>query len=112
HRGAGKRFWFDGAPETIGAQIKFLESAKKLSEEHLQKLVEGLSMPDDLAPKPKIALPAPDPRRAEFRILDFIQGTLRRSGRDYRTQCPACAQNGKDPCRDNLAILRSDPRVY
>jgi len=32
--------------------------------------------------------------------------------RNYWTQCPSCAQQGRDKSGDNLAISIADPRKY
>ena len=112
HRGAkGQRFWFDDAAPDPYSQIEFLENLPKVSEEQIRRLVEGLSMPADLQPPPPLSLPPYDPMRREFHILDHVPRG-RRSGKDYRTRCPSCAQLGRDKENDNLAVCISDPRKY
>jgi hypothetical protein len=36
----------------------------------------------------------------------------RRDSRNMWGQCPSCEKGGKDRGRDNLAIKKSDPRLY
>ncbi len=111
HRAAGKRFWFYGANFNCAAQLDYLERLRKITEEQMSTLVQGLCMPEDLRPKPSISLPPYDPNRREFRILDYVTKG-RRSGKDYRTGCPSCAQLGRDKRNTHLAICISDPRKY
>jgi hypothetical protein len=112
HRGAGgKRFWFYGAQPTFEAQLVFLEGLKKLTEEQLHQLVSGLEMPEAFRPRPVVSLPPYDPGRREFHILDHVPKG-KKSGKDYRTQCPSCSSLGLDRDNDNLAVSVSDPRKY
>ena len=46
-----------------------------------------------------------------FQILRHVEVRFKRSG-NYWTQCPSCAQQGRDRARDNLAISAADPRFY
>lgn len=110
HRGAdNKRFWFSDANCSVESQILYLEQLHKLTEAKLLSLVEGLVMPVQYRPRPKLVLPPYDPTRSEFHILEHV-GKGRRSGKDYRTRCPSCA--GRDKNHDNLAISIADPRKY
>lgn len=111
HRGAKKRYWFYGADYTIEAQLEYLERLKKITEGEIKTFIDGKDMPEEFRPRPKIELPPYDPNRREFRILDFVRARRRRSG-NYWTQCPSCAQQGKDRAGDNLAISVADPRKY
>jgi hypothetical protein len=112
HRAApGERFWFSESAPNFAAQLEFLESLPKISAMQMATLVNGLTMPADLVPKAPIVLPAYDPNRPEFRILDHVPKG-RRSGKDYRTRCPSCALLGRDKENDNLAISIADPRKY
>lgn len=111
HRGARKRYWFYGADYKIEAQLDYLERLKKITEEEMLRFIAGLEMPVEFRPRPKVELPPYDPNRREFRILDFVRVGRRRSG-NYWTQCPSCAQQGKDRSGDNLAISVADPRKY
>jgi len=109
HRGAGRRYWFYGANFNTQAQLVFLERLPKITELQMSALVTGLSMPEDLRPRPALVLPPYDPTRLEFRILDHVpQG--RRSGKDYRTRCPSCGSADKN--NEHLAISIADPRKY
>ena len=111
HRAARKRYWFYGANYTLEAQIEYLCSLRKVTEEEMMRFVTGLAMPEEFQPKPKAALPPYDPTRHEFRILDHVGPVRRRSG-NYWTKCPSCAQHGRDRSGDNLAISIADPRKY
>jgi hypothetical protein len=114
HRGAGRRFWFEGAAEQIGKQIQYLDSLPKLTGEQLSKLIAGKALP------PSLASPRPEgsptwQRRAgqhEFRILDHINTPLHMVGHNHVTQCPSCAEEGHDRSGDNLSISIEDPRKY
>jgi hypothetical protein len=111
HRAAHKRYWFYGADYNFEAQLSYLERLKRISESEMQRFIAGLDMPAEFRPKPRTELPPYDPTRREFRILDFVRPRQRRSG-NYWTQCPSCAQQGKDRSGDNLAIAVADPRKY
>jgi hypothetical protein len=111
HRAAHKRYWFYGADYKIEAQLNYLERIKRITETEMQHFIAGLDMPEEFRPRPKIELPPFDPKRREFRILDFVPAKRRRSG-NYWTRCPACAAQGKDKAGDNLAISVADPRKY
>ena len=112
HRGAkGKRFWFYCAPPAVDAQLSYLEGLPKITETRMNALAQGLVMPEDLRPRPVLVLPPYRPGRVEFCILDHVPKG-RRSGKDYRTRCPSCAQAGRDENGDNLAVSVSDPRKY
>ncbi len=110
HRGAGKkRFWFYDARFDVQSQLCHIEQMPKLTERQLLLLVDGLEMPEQFRPRPEILLPPYDPTRREFHILEHV-GKGRRSGKDYRTRCPACGNRDKNG--DNLAISIADPRKY
>jgi hypothetical protein len=111
HRGAGKRYWFYGADYDGDAQLRYLERLKKISEDEMRRFIQGMEMPEEYRPKPKVELPPFDPNRREFRILDYLRPARRRSG-NYWTRCPSCADQGRDRSGDNLAISVSDPRLY
>jgi len=115
HRGANRRFWFYGADYTLQAQMEFLNSLRKVTEDELRKFIVGKEPPrPELAPR--LTRNAPVRRqsgngRSEFRILQHV-GSVRRVGRNYVARCPSCAESGHDRCGDNLAILIEDPRFY
>jgi hypothetical protein len=111
HRAAERRYWFYGADYQLRAQLGYLEHLRKMTENELKRFVDGLQMPEEFRPKPKIELPPCDPSRPQFRILDYVRPTQKRS-RNYWTQCPSCAQQGRDQSEDNLAISVADPRKY
>jgi hypothetical protein len=111
HRGAGKRYWFYGADYDVDAQLRYLERLKKISEDEMHRFIQGMEMPEEFRPKPRVELPPFDPKRREFRILDYVRAARRRSG-NYWTRCPSCAEQGRDQSGDNLAISVADPRKY
>jgi hypothetical protein len=111
HRATGKRYWFYGADYDIEAQLTYLERLRKITEAELVRFIAGLEMPEEFRPKPKIELPPYDPTRHEFRILEHVQATRKRSG-NYWARCPSCAEQGGDRSEDNLAISVADPRKY
>lgn len=111
HRATGKRYWFYGADYQLQAQLHYLEHLRKITESQIVRFIAGLEMPEEFRPKPKIDLPPYDPSRHEFRILDHVRPGRKLSG-NYWTQCPSCAEQGRDQSRDNLAISVSDPRKY
>lgn len=111
HRGAGKRFWFYGADYDPDAQLRYLEQLKKISEAELRQFIQGMEMPEEFRPKPKLEPPPFIANRREFRILDYVRPTRQRSG-NYWTRCPSCAEQGRDRSGDNLAISVRDPRLY
>ena len=112
HRGAGQRFWFDGADEDVGAQMSYLDSLPKMTREQLARLIAGKTIPPQLAPpEPKSELNVTRHSGA-FRILDHISTSLRTVGHNKVTRCPSCAEDGHDRSGDNLSISIEDPRKY
>jgi hypothetical protein len=77
--------------------------------------VSGLTVPEEASNEPK-----PNTRhhysstlgRREFSILEHVTGKKRKTGRNYFTRCPSCAQQGQDKSGNNLAISIADPRKY
>ena len=111
HRATGKRYWFYGADYSVERQLHYLEGLKKLTQDELSSLADGLEMPPEYQPKAKVDLPPYDPSRKEFRILEHVK-TERKCGGNYWARCPSCAQQGHDQSSDNLAIAVHDPRKY
>lgn len=111
HRAAGKRYWFYGADYRIEAQLDYLQRLKKVTEAEVLRFIAGLEMPEEFLRRPRVELQPYVPGRREFRILDFVRVDRQCSG-NYWTQCPSCAQQGKDRSGDNLAIAVADPRKY
>ena len=111
HRATVKRYWFYGADYHVEAQLSYLERLRKITEPEMVRFITGLEMPKEFRRKPTIELPPYDPTRREFRILDHVRPTCKRSG-NYWTQCPSCAEQGRDQGGDNLAISVADPRKY
>lgn len=111
HRATAKRYWFYGADYKIEPQLDYLERLKKITETEMLRFIDGLQMPAEFRPKPKVVLPPYDPARREFRILDHVRAARKQSG-NYWTRCPSCAEQGRDRSGDNLAICVADPRKY
>lgn len=114
HQANRKRYWFYGADYSFEQQIAYLSRLRKITEPEMAAFVQGLEMPPEFAP-PRIEVarvhsPSNGLYR-EFRILDYV--TVRRKmARNYWTQCPSCALQGRDKSGDNLAISIADPRKY
>ncbi|MBC8165405.1 MAG: hypothetical protein H7Y20_05990 [Bryobacteraceae bacterium] len=117
HRGAresrGWRYWYYGADYKLEDQLAYLEGLKKVSEEHLQSMIVGKTVPPEFAHQ---ARRAEIPRyfessTAEFRILEYVE-VRQQVGRNWVTRCPSCAAQGHDKSRDNLAISVEEPRKY
>lgn len=111
HRAAERRYWFYGADYKVEAQLNYLERLKKITQEEMATFVDGVEMPQEFRSSPKIELPPYDPARREFRILDHV-GPSRKRSRNYWARCPSCAKQGRDHSADNLAISVHDPRMY
>ncbi|MBV9072030.1 MAG: hypothetical protein JOZ10_00240 [Acidobacteria bacterium] len=116
HRGVGKRFWFYGADYTLEAQISYLSKLKPITEEEIAKFIVNLSasgqLPAAATSRPRKLNFPKHPAHSEFCILEHVAEKKRRSGRNYFTRCPSCAQRGRDRRGDNLAICIVDPRKY
>lgn len=114
HRKNNRRYWFYEADLTPEAQLAYLQHLRKLTAGELATLTQGMELPSPYRP------PAPEtcvtyvrlPCRSEFRILDFVKTTGKQDSRNWKAQCPSCAQAGKDRSRNNLGIKISDPRFY
>lgn len=111
HRATGKRYWFYGADYHLEVQLDYIERLRKITEAEILRFIVDLEMPEEFRQKPKIELPPYDPSRREFHILDHVRPGRKQSG-NYWTQCPSCAQQGRDQSKDNLAISVADPRKY
>jgi hypothetical protein len=99
HRANMHRYWFEDAGSSLDEQMAFLRCVKRLTRAEIETFTEGLSIPDSVAPN------------SGFQILQHVRVRARRSG-NYWTQCPSCAEQGRDRARDNLAISIADPRYY
>ena len=91
--------------------MDYVERLRKITEAEMLRFIDGLQMPEEFQPRPRVVLPPYDPTRREFRILDHVRAARRRSG-NYWTRCPSCADQGRDRSEDNLAISVVDPRKY
>ena len=114
HQATKKRYWFYGADYSLADQLTYLERLKKISKGQMARFVKGLEMPPEFAPKPPVVVPyrfSPSISHREFRILDYVK-VKRTMSRNYWTQCPSCAQLGRDRSGDNLAISIADPKKY
>jgi hypothetical protein len=114
HQASKKRFWFYGADYVLVDQISYLGSLKRITQAEMAAFVRGLEMPPEFSPRklePTSFRPASNGSYREFRILDYVR-VRRKMARNYWTQCPSCAQQGRDKSGDNLAISIGDPRKY
>ncbi len=118
HRRDGKRYWFYGADYDVEAQFEYLQGLRKLSQEKMSGLLASVP----LAPEEQPAATQRAGRigsfmagrnsREDFSIVRYLNGRLRKMGRNYFTRCPACARHGRDKHADNLAISVSEPNKY
>jgi hypothetical protein len=111
HRANMHRYWFEDAPSTLADQLSYLRSVKRLTAVELETFTMGLSIPESICGRPAIEPAPPDDHRPGFQILQHVKVRFKRSG-NYWTQCPSCAQQGRDRSQDNLAISAADPRYY
>ena len=114
HRKSNRRYWFYEADLTPEAQLAYIEGLRKLTAAELATLTQGMELPQPYRPPvPAPFVPyVPVAGRREFRILDFVQTTGKQDSRNWKAQCPSCAQAGRDKSRNNLGIKISDPRFY
>jgi hypothetical protein len=112
HRASMQRYYFYGADYTLQAQMAYLKELKKLSQQRLTSLIGGITLPEG---RPEGCLKVPVPRGPRtgpyFKILEHV-GPVRKGGRNYWTECPSCALQGKDRDGDNLAIAVDEPCKY
>ena len=111
HRANMHRYWFEDAPSNLEDQLRYLRSVKRLTAKELEIFTEGLSIPESACSRPVVERPPIDSTRSGFQILRHVEVRAKRSG-NYWTQCPSCAQQGRDRAMDNLAISTADPRFY
>lgn len=114
HRKSNRRYWFYEAAPTPEAQLEYLQGLKKLTAAELQTLTQGMSLPKAYRPPEPAPFMARTPVAGwrEFRILDYVETTGKQDSRNWKAQCPSCAQGGRDRARNNLGIKISDPRFY
>lgn len=115
HRGAKRRYWFYGADYTLEKQVEYLERLRKVTEADLHRFIAGKTIPDELSgrqSKGEVARVFSGSNGHQFLILDHIKSKLRKVGRNYMTQCPACAEAGHDQGGDNLSIRIDNPQFY
>jgi len=114
HRKSNRRYWFYEADITPEVQLAYLEGLRKLTAVELADLTQGMELPRPYRPPvPESLVPyVPVAGRREFRILDFVQTTGKQDSRNWKAQCPSCAQAGRDKSRNNLGIKIADARFY
>jgi hypothetical protein len=114
HRKSNRRYWFYEADLNPEAQLVYLQGLQRLTADQLGELTRGMELPQ--AYQPPVPLPFVPrlsvPGQREFRILDYVQTTGKQDSRNWKAQCPSCAQAGKDRSRNNLGIKISDSRFY
>jgi len=108
---AARRYWFYSADYRLEAQLGYLSSLRKITEQEMNSLRGRAVDARRISAQVKSGSAAYDPTVASFRILDHVGPMRRRSG-NYWTKCPSCAQQGRDRSGDNLAICIADPRKY
>jgi hypothetical protein len=90
----------------------FLRGVKRLTRQDLETFTEGLSIPESVAPRARIAPTSSRTyKEGGFQILQYVTVRARRSG-NYWTRCTSRAKEGRDRAGDNLAISIGDPRFY
>jgi hypothetical protein len=114
HRKSNRRYWFYEADLNPEAQLAYLQDLKRLTADQLTELTQGMELPKAYQPPapvpfvPRVSVPG----QREFRILDYVQTTGKQDSRNWKAQCPSCAQAGRDRSRNNLGIKISDTRFY
>ncbi|MBX9601364.1 MAG: hypothetical protein K2X35_10175 [Bryobacteraceae bacterium] len=110
HRAVNRRYWFYGAAYSLDAQMQYLRNLRRVTEEQLKQLIQGLEFDE---PPPARVEPPPTGSGRSFIILEHLSPRpKRRVGRNWVTQCPSCAAAGRDRGRDNLAISVGEPHKY
>jgi hypothetical protein len=111
HRANMHRYWFEDAPSNLADQLTYLRSVKRLTAIELETFTRGLSIPESVCNRPAKEVVLPENHQTGFQILQHVKVRFKRGG-NYWTQCPSCAQQGRDRARDNLAISVADPHFY
>jgi len=113
HRATSNRYWFDRVSSNMPAQFDLIRNARRLTLAELQARTAGITMPSVDEPPPPVPayIPSVGFRRPAFDITQHVT-IRRRDSRNMWAQCPSCEKAGKDRGRDNLAIKKSDPRLY
>ncbi len=118
HRGArdsrGWRYWYYGADYDLRKQLDYLSRLKRVSDQHLQRMIEGKEVPPELAQQARrteVRVRYYESKPGEFRILNHLE-VRRQAGRNWVTRCPSCAAAGHDRSGDNLAISVEEPWKY
>lgn len=120
HRKVMRRYWFEDGLPTLEGQFEYLRSLKRLTNEELERLTLGLTIPDDFVGLPPVKQydtthkTAGGTTRVEaaLRAYASTQGRVRKTGRNVFMQCPSCAQAGGDRSRNNLAVRHDDWNTY
>lgn len=114
HRKSNRRYWFYEADLTPESQLAYLKRLKKLTAAELETLTQGMALPHAYRPSEPVPFVPRIPTAGyrEFRILDYVHTTGKQDSRNWKAQCPSCAQGGRDRSRNNLGIKISDPRFY
>ena len=109
----GWRYWYYGADYTLDDQLAYLRRLPKVTEQHLQAIIAGKTIPQEFAQRARrTEIPRYlESKPGEFRILDYVQ-VKRQVGRNWVARCPSCASQGHDKSGDNLAVSVEEPRKY
>ena len=109
----GWRYWFYGADYTLQDQLAYLMQLPKVSDQHLQSIIAGKSIPREFVHQAsRLEMPKYiESKPGEFRILEYVE-VKRQVGRNWVTRCPSCEAQGHDKSGDNLAVSVDEPRKY
>jgi hypothetical protein len=104
HRGAGQRFWFDGADESIEKQMGYLNSLPKMTGAQLARLIAGNAIP------PQFLLPEP---KADQELRNRVVWARIPHPRPHQHQAPHSEEQQRHPvpilCRRGARPLRRQP---
>ena len=112
HRKSMKRYWFRDAGPTLEEQFAYVRSLPRLRRADLEMLIQDMTMPEDLLPKPVPVFTGTVNPLDKFDIRLYTEKPRRVfSAGDYFVRCPSCAEAGTDTKQDNLHVT-PDGSVY
>lgn len=103
------RGWFEGAEQTIEAQIDYLA---KIRPDDSDKVIRLADLYHALTPQAQSTMYKPEHNREfiDHDLRPFV-GQTRRSGKELIAACPLCQLEGGDNHRDNLRLSLDGKRV-
>jgi hypothetical protein len=110
HRKVMQRFWFTDAEPNLQAQFAYLRGLPRCTRDLMDELTDGIDMPAEFLPKPRVARTVPFPQD-DFNICDYVPGPRNSRSKDYFVQCPSCSAVGRDNGADNLHISDKGGRL-